>query len=216
MRTTIAERIDAEVPELEKIRRVSRGAILMTLVVGIAAMFVVSTFSNLDWSEIRQRARRCQLVVADLRVRDGPGTPDRRQLQHDGRVPHAVAVRPGVPAAVRASRSSTWPRRPPPAGSRRRCASSRSTACRRRPRSAPASSTAAASFAAQILLMIILFTFTDLNLSTLGGDRFDVDLRLLLIIVIVGGFIVGVLLAIPRSVDVSRARRATSGRRWRC
>ncbi len=53
VRTNIAERIDEKVPDLEKIRRVSRTAILMTLVIGIAAMFVVSTFSNLDWNEIR-------------------------------------------------------------------------------------------------------------------------------------------------------------------
>ena len=40
-------------------------------------------------------------------------------------------------------------------------------------------------FAAQIILMAITFSVTDLSLAQLGGDRFTIDLRLLLIILIV-------------------------------
>ncbi len=54
-----------------------------------------------------------------------------------------------------------------------------------------------AGFAAQILLLAVTFAITDLNLATLGADRFDVDLRLVLIILVIVAVIVSVVLVIP-------------------
>jgi uncharacterized protein (TIRG00374 family) len=54
-----------------------------------------------------------------------------------------------------------------------------------------------AGFAAQLLLLGITFGITDMSLSALGGDQFNIDVRLILGIVIGVSFIIGVLLAIP-------------------
>jgi uncharacterized membrane protein YbhN (UPF0104 family) len=54
-----------------------------------------------------------------------------------------------------------------------------------------------AGFASQLLLLGLTFAVTDLNLSTLGGDSFDVDFRLLLSIVVGVGFVISLLLVIP-------------------
>jgi len=46
-------------------------------------------------------------------------------------------------------------------------------------------------------LLAITFRFTELDLAALGADRFDVDFRFLLLIVIIIAFVVSLLVAIP-------------------
>jgi uncharacterized membrane protein YbhN (UPF0104 family) len=196
VRTTIAERIDEKVPDLEKVRRVTRGTILMTLVIGIAAMFVVSTFSNLDWEEIRSAVNDANwwwLIFAFV-MAQAPRLGGSLSMMGACRTPlpygPVVLLQFALPFIDVAA----------PAAAGRIAATMRFQQKYGVPAAAAFSASiidSACSFAAQILLMITLFTFTDMNLSSLGGDRFDVDLRLLLIIVIVAGFIVGVMLAIP-------------------
>jgi uncharacterized membrane protein YbhN (UPF0104 family)/tRNA A-37 threonylcarbamoyl transferase component Bud32 len=196
VRTIIAERIDEKVPELEKVRRVSRGAILMTLVIGIAAMFVVSTFSNLDWSEIRSAvddANWWWLVFAFV-MAQAPRLGGSLSMMGACRTPlpygPVVLLQFALPFIDVAA----------PAAAGRIAATMRFQQRYGVPAAAAFSASiidSGVSFAAQILLMAILFTFTSLNLSSLGGDRFDVDFRLLLIIAIGAAFIVGVMLAIP-------------------
>ena len=164
--------------------------------------------------EIRQRARRRELVVAALRLRDRPVDAARRRVQHARCLSLSAAVRAGVPAAVLASRSSTWPRRRPRGGSPRRCASSRSTACPRRRRSAPRSSTAAPASPRRSSCMAITFAVTDLRLADLGADRFNVDLRLVLIVLIFVVVAVTVsIVLIPVCASGSSVTCGRSGRR---
>ncbi len=99
-RGELATRAGVEQPELEKVRRVTRGAVVTTLLVGFAAMFLVSTFADLDWAEIRNALERGELVVADLRVRHRPVDPARGWVQHARCVPYAIAPGPGLPVAV--------------------------------------------------------------------------------------------------------------------
>jgi uncharacterized protein (TIRG00374 family) len=196
VRTNIAERIDEKVPDLEKIRRVSRTAILMTLVIGIAAMFVVSTFSNLDWNEIRSAvddANWWWLIFAFV-MAQAPRLGGSLSMMGACRTPlpygPVVLLQFALPFIDVAA----------PAAAGRIAATMRFQQRYGVPAAAAFSASiidSGVSFAAQLLLMAILFTFTSLNLSSLGGDRFDVDFRLLLIIAIVAAFIVGVVIAIP-------------------
>ena len=201
VRTAIAERIDEKVPDLEKVRRVSRGAILMTIVIGIAAMFVVSTFSNLDWNEIRHAVDEANwwwLIFAFV-MAQAPRLGGSLSMMGACRTPlpygPVVLLQFALPFIDVAA----------PAAAGRIAATMRFQQRYGVPAAAAFSASiidSGVSFVAQLLLMGITFTVTDLNLSSLGGDRFDVDLRLLLIIAIV---------AHPSSVSSSRSRRSVAG-----
>ena len=196
VRAALAKRCELEVPDLEKVRRVTRGAVVMTLLIGIAAMFVVSTFSDLDWDEISHAVDSANwwwLIFAFVM---------------------AQAPRLGGGLSMLGACRAPLPYRPvfllqfsfpfidvaAPAAAGRIAATMRFQQKYGVPAAAAFSASlidSGAGFASQLLLLGITFAVTDLNLSTLGGDSFDVDFRLLLSIAIVVAFVISLLLVIP-------------------
>ena len=148
----------------------------------MAAFFVVSAFSDLDWAEVRHALQERQLVVADLRL---PDRPVHSRL--GGGFSMLGACRTPLPAGPVFLLQFSFPfiDVAAPAAAGRIAATMRFQQKYGVPPTAALSASiidSGAGFAAQIILMAITFSVTDLSLAQLGGDRFDVDLRLLLII----------------------------------
>jgi uncharacterized membrane protein YbhN (UPF0104 family) len=183
-------------PELEKVRRISRAMVVTTLLLGFAAMFVVSTFADLDWGEIRHaldEANWWWLIFAFLIA---------QSTRLGGGFSMLGAVRTPLPTGPVFLLQFSFPfidvAAPAAAG--------RIAATMRFQQKYGVQPTAAlsgsiidsgAGFAAQIILMAITFSVTDLSLAQLGADRFTIDLRLLVIILFVVGVVVSVILLIP-------------------
>ena len=195
-RAEIAERRAIEPPELEKVRRITRGAIVTTLLIGLAATFVVSTFADLDWAEVRsalEGANWWWLVFAFMMA---------QSARLGGGFSMLGACRTPLPYGPVFLLQFSFPfidvAAPAAAG--------RIAATMRFQQKYGVLPTAAfsasiidsgAGFAAQIILMAITFAVTDLSLDQLGTDRFTVDFRLLMIILLVVAVIVSIILIIP-------------------
>jgi len=196
MRTAIAERCDVREPELEKVRRITRGAVVTTMLLGLAAFFVVSAFSDLDFAEVRhalQDANWWWLIFAFLIA---------QSTRLGGGFSMLGACRTPLPAGPVFLLQFSFPfiDVAAPAAAGRIAATMRFQQKYGVPPTAALSASiidSGAGFAAQIILMAITFSVTDLSLGQLGGDSFDIDLRLLLIIAIVVAAIVSLVLVIP-------------------
>lgn len=196
LRARLAERAGVEEPQLEKVQRISRAMVTTTILLGVAAMFLVSTFADLDWGEIRRSLEGANwwwLIFAFVMA---------QSVRLGGGLSMLGACRTPLPTGPVFLLQFSFPfidvAAPAAAG--------RIAATMRFQQKYGVASTAAlsasiidtgAGFAAEIIVMAITFSVTDLSLSQLGGDNFNLDMRLLLIILIVVAVIASVILLIP-------------------
>ena len=196
LRADLAARTGIEEPELEKVQRISRATVVTTMLLGLAAFFVVSAFSDLDWSEVRgalDSANWWWVIFAFLMA---------QATRLGGGFSMLGACRTPLPGGPVFLLQYSFPfiDVAAPAAAGRIAATMR---FQQKYGVAPTAALSAsiidsgAGFAAQIILMAITFSVTDLTLAQLGGDRFTIDLRLLLIILIVGAVIVSAILIVP-------------------
>ncbi|MFT3855626.1 MAG: lysylphosphatidylglycerol synthase transmembrane domain-containing protein [Ilumatobacteraceae bacterium] len=196
LRARLAERAGVEEPQLEKVQRISRAMVTTTILLGVAAMFLVSTFADLDWSEIRsslEGANWWWLIFAFVMA---------QAVRLGGGLSMLGACRTPLPTGPVFLLQYSFPfiDVAAPAAAGRIAATMR---FQQKYGVAPTAALSAsiidtgAGFAAEIIVMAITFSVTDLSLSQLGGDNFNLDMRLLLIILIVVAVIASVILLIP-------------------
>lgn len=195
-RKALAGRAGVEEPELEKVQRISRAKVMTTLLVGLAAMFLVSTFADLDWSEIRHSldgANWWWLIFAFAIA---------QSTRLGGGFSMLGACRSPLPFGPVFLLQFSFPfiDVAAPAAAGRIAATMR---FQQKYGVAPTAALSAsvidsgAGFAAQIILMAITFAVTELRLSDLGADRFDIDLRIVLIVLILAAIAATAVMLIP-------------------
>ena len=196
VRKAIAHRAEIELPTLETIRRASASTMVVGAAIAVGCWFFISTLTNLDWAEVRHalgQANYWWLIFAFL-VAQAPRIGGSLSMLGACKAPlpygPVLLLQYALPFIDVAA----------PAAAGRIAATMRFQQRYGVPAAAAFSASiidSGAGFAAQLILLAITFRFTELDLAALGADRFDVDFRFLLLIVIIIAFVVSLLVAIP-------------------